>query len=528
MSLTKATYSMIDAAPANVKDFGATGSGNETAAFTAAVTAAVANKSMAVYIPFQTFTVNNLTDCQGCQILGANTSISGSLANHSGTQNIIVRTIPQSPLNPAPKIPHDVSLKALYRHDPNVYYVFSQRGNGKGLITLLVNNITTPVQSLATGFSDTTHFRPTVVLAANGVYLYQEATSATSGTWTAFPLPGTDAGIPTFTSQGNLNAYLGNDLGGYREYEITPKNGRFNVALRCVSGASTSVQISVNGVLARTVSSDTAVDTIKVFWFYGYDDNEVITVRVTNNDSPKNVRIIGCNFLTLADYDSSTVSTLGWSRNSAEADYFTTTGSSDSVMLDSESGIFGGSFHGGESSITNQFLVDGTAVTLPTLKQFAVGAEIELKSTYTVDWSTVGSASSVDCITYFKANYSGFAMYGSVQGNASAVMQNYYTVMAAYNESFSKVEIPTSVDMTALPDLTEVPLGRASIFKISNPTTKQSSELHMGVEVQDENNYGGPYIWKVVGTYNKVYYGPILGGKRLLGNRGFSCVFTFI
>jgi hypothetical protein len=67
MSLTKATYSMIEGAPANVLDFGAVGNGvaDDTAAFNAAIIA-----SKAVYIPAGTYIVDVVN-------LAANTFIFG-------------------------------------------------------------------------------------------------------------------------------------------------------------------------------------------------------------------------------------------------------------------------------------------------------------------------------------------------------------------------------------------------------------------------------------------------------------------
>lgn len=56
MSLTKATYSMIDGAPLNVLDFGAVGNGvaNDTAAFNAAIAAA---GSQSIYVPEGTYLI---------------------------------------------------------------------------------------------------------------------------------------------------------------------------------------------------------------------------------------------------------------------------------------------------------------------------------------------------------------------------------------------------------------------------------------------------------------------------------------
>lgn len=67
MSLTKATYSMINKAPLNVADFGAAGDGttNDTAAFQSAVTQANSNGGDRVEFGSGTYRINGTVDFQG-------------------------------------------------------------------------------------------------------------------------------------------------------------------------------------------------------------------------------------------------------------------------------------------------------------------------------------------------------------------------------------------------------------------------------------------------------------------------------
>jgi len=66
MALTKASYSMITGAPANVKDFGAVGNGiaNDAAAFAAAI-AAVASTGQAIYVPAGTYIIGSALTSTG-------------------------------------------------------------------------------------------------------------------------------------------------------------------------------------------------------------------------------------------------------------------------------------------------------------------------------------------------------------------------------------------------------------------------------------------------------------------------------
>jgi len=97
MSLTKVSYSMIDGAPANVKDFGAVGNGvtNDQAAFAAAI-AAVASTGQAIYVPAGTYVIGSaltstghlnmfgdgdksILDFSGATIAGSCITVSGAL-----------------------------------------------------------------------------------------------------------------------------------------------------------------------------------------------------------------------------------------------------------------------------------------------------------------------------------------------------------------------------------------------------------------------------------------------------------------
>lgn len=83
MSLTKVTYSMIDGAVVNVRDYGATGDGttNDTVAIQAAIDAAAPNG--AVYFPAGTYRIARTTgtaDRWGLKITGSNLTLIGDQA----------------------------------------------------------------------------------------------------------------------------------------------------------------------------------------------------------------------------------------------------------------------------------------------------------------------------------------------------------------------------------------------------------------------------------------------------------------
>lgn len=108
MSLTKASYSMIAGAPANVKDFGAVGNGatNDHAAFAAAI-ASVASTGQSIYVPAGTYIIGSaltstghlnmfgdgdksVLDFSGATIAGSCITVSGALTQ---IQNIASASI---------------------------------------------------------------------------------------------------------------------------------------------------------------------------------------------------------------------------------------------------------------------------------------------------------------------------------------------------------------------------------------------------------------------------------------------------
>lgn len=87
MSLTKATYSMIDTAPINVRDYGAIGDGvaDDTSAIQAAIDAAtLVGASKSVFVPTGTYKVTALSVPEGMNIYGEGVRSSKLIASGNG------------------------------------------------------------------------------------------------------------------------------------------------------------------------------------------------------------------------------------------------------------------------------------------------------------------------------------------------------------------------------------------------------------------------------------------------------------
>lgn len=145
MSLTKATYSMIEGAPANVLDFGAVGDG--VADDTAAIQAAIDSGASQIYYPDGTYLVN------GLELVSFQSHISsegGARINTSGTAYTWTGTTQYVTFN---GLGFGGTGKAIYNSDPSYYATAwkiqnCQFGNtleecfyGTTLLSLFENNL---------------------------------------------------------------------------------------------------------------------------------------------------------------------------------------------------------------------------------------------------------------------------------------------------------------------------------------------------------------------------------------------------
>jgi len=110
MALTKATFSMVDGAYTNVKDYGAVGNGvaNDTDAIKAAVVAAVAAKNT-LFFPSGTYLCNGLIGNISCNLLGISfldtkiqyTGTSADFINFNGVSGQVIENISFAATNAA-------------------------------------------------------------------------------------------------------------------------------------------------------------------------------------------------------------------------------------------------------------------------------------------------------------------------------------------------------------------------------------------------------------------------------------------
>jgi hypothetical protein len=490
----------------NVRSFGAVGDGvtDDTVAFEAACIAADGGQ---VVIPFNAMLVTGPADAAGCSIVGnGSTVISGYFKGATSVSGVTIGGVPQQYAAQHPTIPFDLTPKAIRYIDANTFHLVTQNPNRGYSLVVLKNNITTPSGSLATTSSDTTQFRVTGFLHLVECLTGYLTASAESGVWTTASV---SAGVPTFTAGDYYNLTQSSTIGAYKDFTITvPEDGFFSVTFLRSSGASTDVDVLVDSVAIDTaidLSGSTSRYTKKYTTTPGAH-----TVRVVNNTvGSTTLAIVGLNFAPMRSQRTDvSVDTLGYYRNDTSfISPINTNSANDYAFRDDVSGTYGGSYHGGEGTITRSILVDGVDTNVTAMN---LGSSIEIIQTSVVTWP--GDGPSVDVMTRHIGHIGGYSLAMTFAGSITA--REYYTTLVGLNENYTHVAFPELVPFSGLSDGQRYSLGQGNAVEYRSSATGQRFRITHSTYTQMENRYGGAFIWKVVGTYLKYYNAYIHSGSR--------------
>jgi hypothetical protein len=510
----------------SVAQFGADGIGNETTQFLNAVAAAVTAGHKRVFIPFPAFTVNSGVDCQGCEIYGSDTDLTGYLINHKGLFNIKAFTINQSFSTKSDEIPVDKTSKLLWRQSATNDYCIVQKPRGYALLGFAINSTTTS-ESLATTTSEPNRRRLTEVLDAIWAGVYKFTSSAESGTWTTQSIANPANIIPAYTSGRALTSRFATQNGNYTEYLVFPKDGMVQFALFTGSSSTATATVSVNGTLAATIAPVSAVaSTIKVYSIsaLGNPDSQAVTVRITHTGTNgTRLQIIGANFYELKDWDGTESDTFAYFRNSAWVDYLTQSSANDCVIREFNSNLYGISYHGGETGIVSDWYSNHTTVS-PAVDGYVVTKDLVHKNKADISWAAFGGG-AITIRADWIPKFGGVSHAARVTGNV--LVNELYTHMFGTPESFTECVEPRYVDFTGISNGVRTPVGRTTNVTMRNPTTGQEIRSHLSIYEREQNRYGGVHIWKVIGSYLKQYGAISLNGKMLITDLSLVSGFSF-
>lgn len=506
----------------SVTQYGATSVGNQTAAFVSACTQAVAQGCKRVLIPFPTFTVTDGTDCQGCSVVGSGTALTGAIQNFATLIGISIngRNVDDRRVHPVPRA--DTTPKLLkYINGTYIQVIVPKKSKGYALIELR-NNVTTSFDSLASGNSDVgTHRVVAITNCVDAMVGYKTANDLT-GTWaTPFLTTGIVGGEAI--NGGIQYTYLqgaAGTAGIYYEMSIVvPADGWFNVGFLRASAACSDVTILVDGVAVDSnFSTVEAAATVEVRQYKAKPG--VRLVRVVKNVSGGLLNLLGCNYSKLKDARNDvSVSASGYYRNSTNyKDYINSTSANGYAIRDKNAQVWGGEYHGGETNITERFLVDGNTPVL-TDGQVIVCNSLILRATFSIDYTAhvpagtllTGRKEHAFCLGGYSHS---FSFIGSIRA------ESLFTTLVGVNPGFDQIVSPILTDLALLPDSTRKYLGRQNHVVYGCSTTDQQFSITHSTYTNEDSEKGGAYVFKNLspGNYVKYYYAPVDRGDRVFSD----------
>jgi hypothetical protein len=526
--LTKIKGSVFDSGDnglaINVKDFGVVGDGStdDTAVLNLAFSGAIALGLNKVILDSPQVTLGTDVDCLGCTLIASNTNVlgSGRFINSPYTEGLIVNNITQIGRAIHPLAPSDSELKIIEKVSANEYAVYVKKKTDGYLRLQYTNNLTTPADSLATTTSDTTAFRLTSVSNCVDVWLGFKGNGTTVGTWASTNMI-TDI-AETFTS-GIEYTYEYATGAVSKEYTIdVQKDGYFNVGLLYSSTASTSVNILVDGVSVLSgIDTSSGTASVNIHELKTTAGTRVVKVESASG----RLNVLGCNVSRLMNAKHSlTRDSLGYYRNNtAYKDYLSSTSANDYAIRDKDADVWGGSYHGGETSISTDVVIGNTATAL-SIGDIRVSNNIELRQGWTLDWSGLGGGTlTIDSTEAFIKS----GVVRSMSFTGSQRVESHYTTLVGINEDFSQVIFPHKKDLTTLAGGDREFLGKNSQVIYEVPTTSQRLSVNHSIYNNEENSKGGAFVWHVVGLYNKYYYSMIDRGDRTIADHSAVTITEF-
>lgn len=491
----------------NVAALGADGIGDETSLFEDAALIAEAAGGVVV-IPFSTFSVSTAgADAKGCAIIGSDTTVAGHFQNVGRMTGIKIGGIRQDRKQTHPPIVFDETLKLIHRNTANQYRLLMQTARGGYALATLVNNITTANDSLAATTSDQTQWRVNGLLRCVEVLTGYLTASGSSGTWAAVTL---STGVTAFTSGDFYEYTRSSDIGAWKEFTVdVPEDGFLSVSLLTGTTASGNVDVSVDGTVVEAGIDTTNSANYRMTRTYRAKPGTRV-VRVENKTvGSSGLNIIGINFAPLKDQRGDvSIDTYGYYRNSAFTDPLVSNSANDYAIWDLDAGVWGGSYHGGETGLTEAWYVDGENVSLTT-GTFAIGSSIEILQTSIIDWSSLGGG-AVEVTTRHIPHIGGYTLACNFTGEVRA--RDYFTTLWGVAESYTSITAPENLSISSIADGARHPLpygGTVEYMSSGGDRLRIEHSTYDWSQIKE----GGPFVWRVVGTYHKYYNAIVTSGN---------------
>jgi hypothetical protein len=493
----------------NVEWFGALGGTNtDTTAVQDAINYAIANGLNKIYIPFSQITTGSI-DCKNLIVAGNNTTITGVLKNTLRFENCKINSIDYEnvTLMDSP-IGLSVSPKVVEKRTADSYYVLSKRPGGDDyLLFLLERGIVTTTSSVG-GASEL--MRPTSVYNIDEAMVYKHSKGTSVGTWGEWGYS-LKSGATTYRDLLFWRNSSANSA-DYIEFSVTvPKSGEVSLLFYSSGASDPAAQVLADGEQIGTVRLNNFSSDVILRKFTAPPGQRTIRIKTSGNYW---VYVAGVNCYFAKDAPTSLVydKMAFWGGG---APYINNKGAMEYAFYDTDLSLYYGSYHGGETLISDQLMLDNKNASMATgevrvRKSFAIRQTTNINNKFTSD-------------TYYQISGDGLMEFtASLSGDAN--LSTAYSCMSTTNNAFTEVIYPKRMSITTDG---EYYLGRINKVVQQDPSTGQKITTFLTLFKDDNNALGGVFIRRTTGAYNKVYYGSVVQSLKKVTELSFQTKWLF-
>ena len=424
-----------------------------------------------------------------------------------------------------PSVDVEESPAFIVENTPNLLLVCTPSKSDAGyLLYSLVDNITTTNNSLAVTASDATSWRINRVQHAVFACVGLNNFDSSTGTWTATNMNQVDPSMPAFDSSRRYSYWQNksntNESLTYNSVPVV--NGVLSMTFASTSGSNPTCDITIDGTLHTVDLTQASGEFLRVNFAIPSKKSVSVLIENTTGGAFKFCNFLGFYFNELKDYNGEPLDEYGYYRDTATwSEYSSDSSNSENnyTIKEFNSDTYGGGYHGGETVITNTFKDGVTTITPSSTVQ--ASKRLSLKTSCTVDWTPVGDSTVVELTKRINFCDSGYTEEIVVDGDITAIEE--FSFLFGFNNDFSLIEAPIVGDVTNLVADT----GRLLVGKSNRVVLKSSTGQLVDIDMTQHrydngNRYGGINIWRVDGTYNKVYYNKTHSVKDELPNGIYS------
>lgn len=398
-----------------------------------------------------------------------------------------------------------------HRSGANQYYAAMPKLSSSGGVLVILKNGPTSVAGSSLAGNEQL-LRVTSVLELVQLLAFRQYSTryTPSGSWTT--------GNPAFGQDGSGGVNNGQAHNrtvvqdAYCEYAVTiPADGILRIGFYGSAGSSASVEVSRS---TDDFAMSTVIDTfptttaglIKKQWS-GIDPG-ACKIRVTKKDGGSlGMNVYGPNFFDVTDSgdmpNGIDVNAYGYFRTAVASNYITNSGACDYAIYNHDTELWGGSYHGGETSQSLVMTVSGVDVSSMANGSFVAGRNISIRQSTVIDW---GSGITLSPVVRTDFCRGGWGLHYRMTGSGVGTWEDWYPVMTTAATTFDQVTAPVSATIT--PD-TVTDFGGIKNLTQRNSLTGQTIQS-LWSAVNHANNADGANVTAVTGSYNKLYDGLIV------------------